>query len=85
MIFRKVFVIVLFYGLHCFSLDLEPLFEAIEQGDLSTITKFFDKIDSVTEGEARELIFNFYNHYISLFGPEILDSEEYQEKLSECT
>ena len=49
-------------------IDKAPLFEAIERRNVSEIVNFFDKIEAITLEEARELITDFYDHYISQFG-----------------
>ncbi|NGX27133.1 MAG: hypothetical protein K940chlam6_01064 [Chlamydiae bacterium] len=72
------------YASHCFSIDKSLLIEAIERQDISEVVSFFDKIETITWEEAHELITDFYDHYISQFGPEILDNEEYIKNLEHC-
>lgn len=76
-IFLRFFVLSLFWGIQCFSLEKTPLFDAIERRDSLAIINFFDQIETITLEDAQELIADFYNHYVVQFGPEILSNEEY--------
>lgn len=80
-IFRFFCVLTLFCSAQCFSLEKAPLFEAIEHRDPLAVIAFFDQIENITSEDACELITDFFDHYVSQFGPEILENEEFLKNL----
>ena len=83
-IFRSLFVLILFWRAHCFSMDTTDLLHAIDRQDPSAVISFFDQMDVISLEEAHELISDFYGYYIAQFGSEILNSEEYLQNLAYC-
>lgn len=81
-----LFFLILIIGniSYCFSIDKNILIEAIEQQNVSEIVNFFEDIKSITVEEAHEFILEFYDHFISEFGPEILNNDEYVKNLEQC-
>ena len=78
---RSVFLLILSWSPYCFSIDSTDFFEAIDSQDAQAAINFFDKIGDIDIAQARESISNIYDYYVSQFGPEILQSEEYCQNL----
>ncbi len=74
---------MIFFNMQCFAFEKSELFESIDQGDAPKVIAFFNQIESITYEEAYELITEIYQHYVSEFGLEILDNEEYQNQLDQ--
>ncbi len=82
-IFKLLVIGVFLFSIPCFAFNKNILISAVEKQDIVGILEFFDDIESISWEEARELVASFYDHYISQYGPELLN-EEFEKKLEQC-
>lgn len=80
---RVLLFLFLAYASQIFSFDQNILIEAINNQNISKILDFFEQIEEITLEEAQEITNNLYDHYVNIFGPQLL-GDEYIENLERC-
>ncbi|MDN3506417.1 MAG: hypothetical protein P0S96_04230 [Simkaniaceae bacterium] len=78
---RVVFLVAVLGLSHCFSIDKTKLIDAIDRQDFSEVSNFFESVESISWGEAQELIADVYEYYASQYGIEIFENDEFIENL----
>lgn len=83
-VLQWILPLFLFSSAQCAVLKTQELIDAIEQSDPIEVVNFFERASEVTLSEAQEFVADLYDYFISKYGSEILDDDEYIQNIEYC-